>query len=194
IRNTMHVPIRMYVYNLESVQEDMMLSVITRDIETKPIRQTSDLTAYIDPEREYAQPPTFYNDSYAEWLVEDYGIIKKTYTQKHALALLVLLSLLPFLTLAMFTPSRIWAVIITYVTITISYVFFIYCLKKVKYWKTIPHFVITLAIYVGILYVSGYEPFTFQTENVDAAFGTMHNELSDAVIGTILGFYGSSFV
>lgn len=194
ILKTYHVPIEVTEYNLESVPEDMMLRVITRDIETKPLRQTSDLTAYIDPEREYAQPPTVYNDAYAEWLVKDYGIINKTYTQKHAFTLLILLSLLPFFTLAMFTPNRIWAVMITYAAVTISYVFFIYCLKKVKYWKTIPHFVITLAIYIGILYVSGYEPFTFQTENVDAAFGTMHNELSEAVIGTILGFYGSSLV
>src|SRR5699024_1713621 len=60
--------------------------------------------------------------------------------------------------------------------------------------KTIYHFVLSFVVFSIILIITGQEPFVFYRENTEVIIKTIENPISEAVMGTLIGFYGGSYI
>lgn len=189
------VPLEITEYDLDSVPRDMLLRVISEDILTEPLNGPDDITTYIDQEYQYAREPEVYMDAHTEWLVNEHGVVKRDFKPWHAIALLILLSLVSALGFMAPDPGFFLTVAAPYIVVAISYMAYIYLLREPKYWKSLFHAGIALGVYLVLLYMTGNDPFTMIEISSDPdTMATLKNKISEAVIGTVAGFYGGSYI
>ncbi|HLR03404.1 MAG TPA: hypothetical protein VK111_11725 [Virgibacillus sp.] len=189
------IPLEITDYDLGWVPQDHLIDVVTENILTKPLNDPQEITEHIDQDREYREKPVEYMDAYHEWLMNKHGVVERNLTPWHTFALFIVLSLLSAFGFKASDPGFFQVVIVPYGVLVISYIAFIYVLKEPKFWKTIFHAGVTLSVYIVLLYLTGHDPFTMVDISSDPdAMGTLKDKTSEAVIGTVVGFYGGSYI
>lgn len=187
-----HVQLEIVPYELERVPGEMLLDVIQDDLKKHPIHNEADLEPYIIYDKPYEEPPQVYTNAYTKWLVEKRGLVQTALQPWHALAATIILNLLVAMGLTQAQPGFFAIVVAPYLATGVGYVFYIYTLKRPTYRKTLIPFGLTLGVYIAILQLTGHEPFTFYTE--PGAMTTLANPTSEAVIGTVIGFFAGSYM
>src|SRR5699024_9654061 len=138
---------------------------------------------------------TLFRSAYHEWLMNKHGVVERNLTPWQTFALFIVLSLLSAFGFKASDPGFFQVVIVPYGVLVISYIDFIYVLKEPKFWKTIFHEGVTHSVYIVLLYLTGHDPFTMVDISSDPdAMGTLKDKTSEAVIGTVVGFYGGSYI
>lgn len=189
------IPLEITDYDLDSVPREMLLRVMSEDILTEPLQNPKEIMKYIDQEHKYEEEPEVYMDATIEWHMNEHGVMKRNLKPWHAFVLFIPLSLLSAIGFMSQESGLFLSVAIPYAIIAVSYIAYIYFLREPKYWKTIFHAGITFGIYIALLHLTGHDPFTTVEISSDPdTMATLKDKTAEAVIGTVVGFYGGSYI
>lgn len=190
-----HIPLELTEYDLDIVPEQMLDQVLTEDISTHILTDPYAIKHYIDSENLYDVPPERYTAAYTEWLIKERGVTNREQKPWQSILVLIVLGIASAIGFVLADdPGFLVKVLIPYIAIASSYIVFVYYMKELAYWKTIYHFVLSFVVFSIILIITGQEPFVFYRENTEVIIKTIENPISEAVMGTLIGFYGGSYI